>query len=900
MANPGDPKFNKTNNDEQNYPGAPPSLITKLRGLSSSRPASPDPRLSGSIASGKQFRSTSQTHSLSSSPLNQRDWKPSKPGTTHAFSSNPPSSSSSPSIFPVDRSKGWQPPTRIIQAKPSVELIIPNARFVPPCSTPKKAALGSSQTDEPFFTDEPFSEYKDLSDTTSVASMRLSRYTQAWKAESQHNFSEESNAVDSNTLSTTPPETVLEGSQLEDSPRMKPNYDKENRPGSLPTQERIILEEVKPVKRKSWWSFGVTTSVEPKKEPEVKLVSITGEEGEDLPEAKPNEEEPLVLVEAQNLTSEASRIIQSSPSSPWWSTFGFKTSSSTSVDLHKTTNIDNIACNQFDETKKEATVEAINNSIEVKKATEVILKEQPLSSPVKEQTSSPYPGSEPSYVTRSLLNMGPTWKYFFSKKNSTQLQKPSPKLVLPEESSSQALVVHSTKLPEASSKASSVPVEAKPSQLQEKPVAKASTHPNLVLPVLDVNSFGQTSTLLRYTLDRLYFYTGFQFSEQANQYSSFFFPPKVNKVVIIGVHGWFPLKFYQKMIGEPTGTSEKFCGRMNDALKAYLLDHYGIDLPDQAITQIPLSCEGKVEVRLNKLYAKLLSTPHWMLALTEAEHVLVAAHSQGTPVSVMLLSRLIRDGLLDPNTQRTCILAMAGVSHGPFAFLKENYIVKYFETEAARELFEFMNPNSSVVKHYNEAMQRVVESGVKICAVASLTDQVVPLYSGVMHGFSHPGITRALYIDGVNYTPDFLTSLIVFALLIRNYGHSDHDLILHLSDLVAGSLYSGTPGHSTVYEERKVYTTAIQWHFANQPRSSELNLNSFDAHVPLNPYFLPWIMRGLLEDPLILQNSYLSREIDDLRSQFAHWQPSTKLLKELQFRLEPIRSQLLPEGSRGR
>jgi len=240
---------------------------------------------------------------------------------------------------------------------------------------------------------------------------------------------------------------------------------------------------------------------------------------------------------------------------------------------------------------------------------------------------------------------------------------------------------------------------------------------------------------------------------------------------------------------------------------------------------------------------------------------------------------------------------MAGITHGPFAFLKENYIVKYFEAEAARELFEFMNSTTSIVKQYYEAMKRVTESGVRICAIASLTDQVVPLYSGVMHGFNHPGILRSLYIDGVNYTPDFLTSLIVFALLLRNHGHFDHDLIIHLSDMVAGSLYSGTPGHSTIYEERKVYTTAIQWHFARTPSDpiSPFHCASLNAHTPLNPYFLPWIMRGLLEDPHLQENPYLAREMEELRSQFVHWQPASRSLKELQFRLEPIRSHLMTD-----
>lgn len=74
-----------------------------------------------------------------------------------------------------------------------------------------------------------------------------------------------------------------------------------------------------------------------------------------------------------------------------------------------------------------------------------------------------------------------------------------------------------------------------------------------------------------------------------------------------------------------------------------------------------------------------------------------------------------------------------------------------------------------------------------------------------MHGFSHPSLLRAVYIDGHDYQPDFLTSLIVFLLRLRNYGIPDHGLAVHLSEAVAGSLYSGTQGHSTIYEDIGVY-----------------------------------------------------------------------------------------------
>lgn len=57
-----------------------------------------------------------------------------------------------------------------------------------------------------------------------------------------------------------------------------------------------------------------------------------------------------------------------------------------------------------------------------------------------------------------------------------------------------------------------------------------------------------------------------------------------------------------------------------------------------------------------------------------------------------------------------------------------------------------------------------------------------------------------------------------------------------------------------------------------------------------NPYILPFAMRGLLEE------DYVRRELQDetmeLLRQFDDWKPSSKVLKDVKFRLEGIRSKL--------
>jgi len=50
--------------------------------------------------------------------------------------------------------------------------------------------------------------------------------------------------------------------------------------------------------------------------------------------------------------------------------------------------------------------------------------------------------------------------------------------------------------------------------------------------------------------------------------------------------------------------------------------------------------------------------------------------------------------------------------------------------------------------------------------VASLNDQVVPLYSGLFTAASHPLILRALYIDGDAYQYDPFAAIWAFGDLI--------------------------------------------------------------------------------------------------------------------------------------
>lgn len=143
------------------------------------------------------------------------------------------------------------------------------------------------------------------------------------------------------------------------------------------------------------------------------------------------------------------------------------------------------------------------------------------------------------------------------------------------------------------------------------------------------------------------------------------------------------------MIGEPTGTSLKFCEQMASGVKLYFQTEHGVTLPTNAITMVPLEGEGKVEDRVNQLYSKLIENSSWLEAVSSADVILWATHSQGTPVSIMLLQRLLERGHVHIIRQSVCLLAMAGISHGPFPALKGSLIVKVCSKKDYRMCFFF-------------------------------------------------------------------------------------------------------------------------------------------------------------------------------------------------------------------
>ncbi|KAF8342471.1 hypothetical protein F5887DRAFT_1062309 [Amanita rubescens] len=386
------------------------------------------------------------------------------------------------------------------------------------------------------------------------------------------------------------------------------------------------------------------------------------------------------------------------------------------------------------------------------------------------------------------------------------------------------------------------------------------------------------------------------------------------RVVVIGVHGWFPGAVMRTVIGEPTGTSSKLANMMVQALEEFQSEH---NVKLEKVTKIPLEGEGTINRRVDKLYDNLLKNQEWMDDIHAADAILLSTHSQGSVVSTHLLDRLVsekhirtaRNGVAPgpassfspacgtntapaPLPQKICCLAMCGIHLGPLRYLSTTSLFQpyfqYIESPAARELFEFQNTEGEVSKDYVRALSNVLGNGVKMVYVASLNDQVVPIYSGVFTAASHPLILRALYIDGDAYhSSDFLANLLVLLLRILNSGISDSGLLAHLSEATAGSL-NGV-GHSTAYEEIATYALAVKYLFLSNDGLEEhpdLILEPFNARQEQNDYEIPWALRDVIADQRVVH--FFSKEIVQLRDAFRGWYPRTSILRELKRKLQPI------------
>ncbi|SCV03619.1 LAME_0H11870g1_1 [Lachancea meyersii CBS 8951] len=376
------------------------------------------------------------------------------------------------------------------------------------------------------------------------------------------------------------------------------------------------------------------------------------------------------------------------------------------------------------------------------------------------------------------------------------------------------------------------------------------------------------------------------------------------KVLLIGIHGFFPTRMIRPLIGEPTGTSTKFITEAEKAVIRWFRDQ---NTPLE-ISKIALEREGKVMDRV-EFFLDVIKK--WVDEINKADFIYFVAHSQGCPVSIILLAKLIEQGIIQldqtdqgPQDQDTktlklakkkvvSILAMAGVNNGPFYGVDQTLFVRAYSTienDSLRELFQFQDFDSVLARKYIQSLKIIIASNVKVTFVGSINDQLVPLYSSTCLFARHPNIFRATFIDKDTKTPAFISRIVGIANQLNNLGFDDHGIIKEISGSLAGTLTGG--GHSKIYNEGQVYDLGIKFALETSDASEDQAVKYETYQVDelgSNPYHLPWCMRGLLFETGV----HIGREqISDLFREFEAWDPETKLLKDVKYRLSGLRSKL--------
>ena len=191
-------------------------------------------------------------------------------------------------------------------------------------------------------------------------------------------------------------------------------------------------------------------------------------------------------------------------------------------------------------------------------------------------------------------------------------------------------------------------------------------------------------------------------------------PHRIKRALAIGIHGYFPAPLIRSVLGQPTGTSIRFANSAADAIKKWTHDQgYSCEV----IEKVALEGEGKIAERIDLLWKLMLN---WIEKIRKADFVMIACHSQGVPVALMLTAKLISFGCL--NSTKVGVCAMAGVNMGPFGDYKSRWI-----SGSAGELFDFAQPDSQVSKDYKTALDICLRFGVKIVYIGSIDDQLVSL-----------------------------------------------------------------------------------------------------------------------------------------------------------------------------
>ncbi|CAG8619172.1 10241_t:CDS:2 [Ambispora leptoticha] len=360
---------------------------------------------------------------------------------------------------------------------------------------------------------------------------------------------------------------------------------------------------------------------------------------------------------------------------------------------------------------------------------------------------------------------------------------------------------------------------------------------------------------------------------------------KQQQITILSVHGWLP-EIAQGILPVP---SQILVDKMESAVRRYL----NLGQNEGNITGIRLTGYGLVEERVEMFLKRIQNDRNYVDKVSNASVIFIVGHSQGVPTSVLLFSRLIEVGLVNPQKQRIALLLLAGISEGPTSRAEiGDPIGKVIGDKATSELFAFQISTDAIAKKYRTATETALKLGVKILYFASGNDEVVPLHSALFSSVDHPSILRGIYVtDNIYQDKRFIVDLVRLLIRIRNHNYSDQGLLIHLSNSLIG--YLKDEGHNHLTTDDDAYMTAVKHLYESktyegiEPKFAEFD---YSRVIYINGSYIPWGMRGLLSDEVLFNSEKLGPDITSLRKSFMNWTPrfDDKVAIELKLLLVPF------------
>ena len=362
---------------------------------------------------------------------------------------------------------------------------------------------------------------------------------------------------------------------------------------------------------------------------------------------------------------------------------------------------------------------------------------------------------------------------------------------------------------------------------------------------------------------------------------------KIKKVVIIGVHSFLPIKMVKTLIGQSTGSSVNIVEEATKAMESWLHEN-GTSNLDYEIQTIALDGEGVIKDRVDKLFRLL---DNWIDIITGCDFLFVASHSLGTPVAIHLLAKLLEHYAHIGSHKKIGLLSMSGIYLGPIAGLNSKLVIRAYssvENQILNELFELQRPNSEMSLRLIESMQTLVHHNVKLTFCGTIEDQRVPVFSSIGINFNHPNIFKCVFVDKHSEIPKFIISLLKIILIMKNLGHSDHNLLQNLSERCTGTLAEG--GHCKIFQHEIVYLTAIRHSLETTSlvHPTELHTTPTQNYKQNqnNQFHIPWNIRGLLNDLIKIKNVPTLHLVNTLIKDFHEWEPTQKKWKDLKYCLD--------------